>query len=98
MLPARSWLLVSLSRHATPHHSLPTENLYHIQHDLADPTPKALKTKLREFFSEHSEVTVDVLVNNAAISNFHPLETFETLNGLEGAALEAGRRYKIVVE
>ncbi len=28
----------------------------------------------------------------------HPLETFETLNGLDGTALETGRRYKIVVE
>ncbi len=28
----------------------------------------------------------------------HPLETFETLNGLEGAQLDAGRRYKVVVE
>lgn len=28
----------------------------------------------------------------------HPLETFEVLNGLDGATLESGRRYKVVVE
>ena len=28
----------------------------------------------------------------------HPVETFEVLNGLEGATLEPGRRYKIVLE
>ena len=28
----------------------------------------------------------------------HPVETFEVLNGLEGATLEGGRRYKVVVE
>jgi predicted Zn-dependent protease len=28
----------------------------------------------------------------------HPLENFEVLNGLDGATLEPGRRYKVVVE
>ena len=38
-----------------------------------------------------------VLADRMAVPD-HPLETFEVLNGLEGATLDAGRRYKIVVE
>ncbi|MGI4764994.1 MAG: hypothetical protein ACRYGP_08005, partial [Janthinobacterium lividum] len=39
----------------------------------------------------------DTLASRMAVPD-HPLETFETLNGLESPALEPGRRYKIVAD
>ena len=39
----------------------------------------------------------EAFASRMAVSD-HPLETFETLNGLEGTQLEGGRRYKVVVE
>ena len=41
--------------------------------------------------------TADAFAGRMAVPD-HPLETFEVLNGLDGASLEAGRRYKVVVE
>ena len=41
--------------------------------------------------------TVDAMASRMAVPD-RPLEAFEVLNGLAGAAVEAGRRYKIVVE
>ena len=41
--------------------------------------------------------SVDAMAARMAVPD-RPLEAFEVLNGLAGAAVEAGRRYKIVVE
>ena len=41
--------------------------------------------------------TAEAFANRMAVPD-HPLETFKVLNGLDGSALEAGHKYKLVVD
>ena len=67
--------LISISRHSTAHESLSSSMLWHISHDLADPDHNTIKSKINSLLTSQS-LTVDFLINNAAITTFGPLETF----------------------
>lgn len=73
--------LVSLSRYAQPHESLPPlakesgASLNHIQLDLATPEATKVKSAITNFLSSNPSTRISVLVNMAAISTFGPLET-----------------------
>ena len=78
--------LISLSRHVEPHPSFagivssstfsPKRSLHHLRHDLSTNDETVLKSLITSFLRSYSEINIDVLVNNAAITVFAPIETF----------------------
>lgn len=81
--------LISLSRHPRPHERLiaisqnqshPRQDvqLYHLQHDLGDNRETKLKSLVADFLSSHPNLSINYLVNNAAITAFAPVETIPT--------------------
>ena len=81
--------VVSLSRYDKPHPDLSKlvaslsggddrPQLYHLQHDLSNADEKIIKNLISGFLAQHSEVSIDVLVNNAAIAAFAAVETIPT--------------------
>ncbi|KAK5943177.1 hypothetical protein PMZ80_004183 [Knufia obscura] len=76
--------LISISRHAAPHDSL-TElantndlTLHHLTIDLSSPTETTITSAISTFLTKHPDVSIDILINNAAICAFGPLETLPT--------------------
>lgn len=81
--------LISISRHPQPHELLTSivsssgtktskPTLHHLQHDLSNKDETKIKSTISDFLSRHPETTVDVVVNNAAIAAFAPVETIPT--------------------
>ncbi|KAJ9652890.1 hypothetical protein H2198_007892 [Neophaeococcomyces mojaviensis] len=85
--------LVSVSRHASPDQCLldlssgsSSPTLHHIQVDLSVSNPAAIKQPITIFLAQHPDIQIDIVINNAAITHFAPLEyitpeiLFETMN------------------
>ncbi|KAK5082786.1 hypothetical protein LTR05_006667 [Lithohypha guttulata] len=79
--------LVSLSRYSEPHESLSAivsitkdeqPQLHHLQHDLAERDDTKIKSLIFDFLASHPNLSIDILVNNAAICAFAPVETIPT--------------------
>ena len=71
--------LVSVSRGATPHHSLfqlaQTESqLRHVSHDLTEGNSAILQGKIHGLLESNPDLHIDCLVNNAGIVAFAPVE------------------------
>lgn len=74
--------LTSLSGSYTGHNNTsPTTNttpkgiLHHIQIDLSNPDSSSITKTITTFLDTHPNLTPNVLVNNAAVTTFSPLET-----------------------
>lgn len=81
---SRNHNLVSLSRHGAPHTKLVaaseagTGRLHHLQHDLSNDKENTLKGLVQNFLSANPTVQIDILVNNAALAAYGPVETIPT--------------------
>jgi len=80
--------LVSISRHAQPHESLTSlanvnasdhgPEIHHIPIDLSSKDETTIKSAITRFLATNPKLNIDILVNNAAIAAFGPLETLPT--------------------
>lgn len=78
--------LISISRHANPPEAVvesltaigpeTNQTFHHLTIDLSAQHESHIKKTVGEFLSQHAEIQIDVLVNNAGVASFHPLERF----------------------